>query len=125
MNGLANANEILGEEAFKPDDWRADGEYIFDDQGRRHQAFYYPVRETTALGAVVRPHERVQIEQSLKYSPHEAKKLWHSAGMAEIARWQAKEHGQCTMSFFSCSTSATRVGGQMREGSLLYATQVR
>ncbi|KAG7115017.1 Ergothioneine biosynthesis protein 1 like [Verticillium longisporum] len=93
MNGLANANEILGEEAFKPDDWRADGEYIFDDQGRRHQAFYYPVRETTALGAVVRPHERVQIEQSLKYSPHEAKKLWHSAGMAEIARWQAKEHG--------------------------------
>ncbi|KAM0279843.1 hypothetical protein ACHAQH_004394 [Verticillium albo-atrum] len=93
MNGLTNANEILGEEAFKPDDWRADGEYIFDDQGRRHQAFYYPVRETTALGAVVKPHERVQIEQSLKYSPHEAKKLWHSAGMAGISLWQAKEHG--------------------------------
>lgn len=100
LNGLDNANDILGEQAFQLEDWRVIGEFVYDEEGGRHQAFFSPVRDTHVLGSVVKPHERIQIEQSLKYSPLGARKLWNSAGMAEAARWRANEHGkQPTHSF--------------------------
>ncbi|GKT85540.1 hypothetical protein Ct61P_03390 [Colletotrichum tofieldiae] len=68
LNGLANANEILGEEAFKLSDWEVIGEYVYDEEGGRHQAFYSPVRDTYVMGTLVKQHERIQVEQSLKYS---------------------------------------------------------
>lgn len=95
LNGLVNANRILGKEVFVPADWRVIGEYVHDVDGGRHQAFYAPVREIEVLGERIQPHERVQIEQSVKYSPAEASYLWRSAGMAETYKWQndGKEHG--------------------------------
>lgn len=33
------------------------------------------------------PHERIQIEQSLKYSQAETGKLWAAAGLTEMGRW--------------------------------------
>jgi hypothetical protein len=40
------------------------------------------------MGELIQPHERIQIEQSLKFSPEEAAKLWSSAGMSEAAQWK-------------------------------------
>ncbi|OAQ87380.1 hypothetical protein VFPBJ_01420 [Purpureocillium lilacinum] len=87
LNGLAHANEIYGEQVFDVDEWTVIGEYVYDDQGGRHQAFVAPVRETTVLGSVVKARERVKIEQSLKYSKFGADTLWKAAGLVEEAVW--------------------------------------
>ncbi|KAK1962549.1 hypothetical protein LY78DRAFT_586434 [Colletotrichum sublineola] len=94
LNGLANVNEILGEEAFKLSDWEVIGEYVYDEEGGRHQAFYSPVRDTHVMGALVKQHERIQVEQSLKYSQLGAENLWNMAGLVETACWsKGNEHG--------------------------------
>ena len=94
LNGLRHANEILGEQVFVEEEWRVVGEYVFDGEGGRHQAFFAPLRDTTVLGELVRPHDRIQVEQSLKYSPAEAQRLWSCAGMREAGQWRHdKEYG--------------------------------
>ncbi|KAL2200321.1 C-type lectin protein [Corynascus similis CBS 632.67] len=94
LNGLRHANRVLGENAFVEKDWRVIGEYVYDAQGGRHQAFYAPMRDTIVMGERIQPHERIQVEQSLKYSAAEAEELWKLAGMTEIAQWRhLKEYG--------------------------------
>ncbi|KAK3318271.1 C-type lectin protein [Apodospora peruviana] len=88
LNGLHHANEVLGETTFNEQDWAVIGEYVYDGKGGRHQAFYSPVRDTIVMGELVRPHERIQVEQSLKYSPEETQQLWGRAGMTEIGQWR-------------------------------------
>ncbi|KAH8681443.1 C-type lectin protein [Xylariales sp. PMI_506] len=87
LNGLRNANKVLGSEVFKPDEWRVIGEYVYDGEGGRHQAFYSPIHDTVVLGDTIKTHERIQVEQSLKYSMDSAQKLYTAAGMVEIDRW--------------------------------------
>jgi len=71
------------------------GEYVYDIEGGRHQAFYSPIRDTTVLGETVKTHERIQVEQSLKYSKAGAERLWSAAGMSETHRWTyAQEYGE-------------------------------
>ncbi|KAK0715633.1 C-type lectin protein [Lasiosphaeris hirsuta] len=94
LNGLRHANGILGEPAFVETDWRVIGEYVFDGEGGRHQAFYAPLHNTVVMGELVRPHERIQVEESLKYSSAEAQKLWNAAGMTETSQWRhGNEYG--------------------------------
>ncbi|RDW69485.1 hypothetical protein BP6252_08505 [Coleophoma cylindrospora] len=89
LNGLVHANKILEEDVFNIDDWKVIGEYVYDDQGGRHQAFYSPVRDVQVQGISIRAGERVQVEQSLKYSAEEATQLWSASGLMEIKRWTA------------------------------------
>lgn len=97
LNGLANANQILGEEVFKLEDWRAIGEYVYDEQGGRHQAFYSPVKDVVVFGETVKAGQRIQVEQSLKYSELEAKKLWNTASLKEVDQWLlGQEYGEYT-----------------------------
>ncbi|ROW14517.1 hypothetical protein VPNG_03158 [Cytospora leucostoma] len=94
LNGLVHANRILGEEAFKLRDWRVLGEYVYDDAGGRHQAFYSPVRDVVVLGETIKANERIQVEQSLKYSQVAATKLWNMAGMTTVDQWSlGQEYG--------------------------------
>lgn len=72
---------------FNLKNWRVIGEYVYDDEGGRHQAFVAPIRSTDVLGSTIMPHERIQIEQSLKYSQAETGKLWAAAGLTEMGRW--------------------------------------
>ncbi|KAB5572344.1 C-type lectin protein [Coniochaeta sp. 2T2.1] len=88
LNGLWHANEIIGHEAFTPGDWKVIGEYVFDNEGGRHQAFYAPIRDTVVMGELIRAHERIQVEQSLKYSQAETARLWSLAGMTEVKQWK-------------------------------------
>ncbi|XXG99181.1 hypothetical protein Hte_005516 [Hypoxylon texense] len=90
-NGLAHANKILGYEAFELGDWQVIGEYVYDIEGGRHQAFYSPVRDTVVLGETIKAQERVQVEQSLKYSKEGCRNLWRSAGMIEADRWMTQD----------------------------------
>ncbi|KAK1777450.1 C-type lectin protein [Copromyces sp. CBS 386.78] len=87
LNGLRNANEILGETAFIEGDWRVIGEYVYDEEGGRHQAFYAPIRDTMVMGELIRSHDRIQVEQSVKYSKEESKRLWSKAGLEQVTEW--------------------------------------
>ncbi|KAF3767773.1 hypothetical protein M406DRAFT_288979 [Cryphonectria parasitica EP155] len=94
LNGLRNANDILEEEAFKMEDWKVIGEYVYDDEGGRHQAFYAPVRDVVVLGETIKAQERIQVEQSLKYSQLAATKLWNTASLEEVDSWMlGQEYG--------------------------------
>lgn len=71
------------------------GEYVYDDEGGRHQAFYSPVQDAVIFGDTIKAHERVQVEQSLKYSQPAATKLWNTAGLAQIDKWAlGEEYGE-------------------------------
>jgi L-histidine Nalpha-methyltransferase / hercynylcysteine S-oxide synthase len=87
LNGLDHANEILGENAFRVEDWKVIGEYIYDKDGGRHQAFYSPIRDTVVMGSLIRQHERIQVEQSLKFSRAETDRLWNLAALKEVGHW--------------------------------------
>ncbi|KAH6605386.1 hypothetical protein Trco_007093 [Trichoderma cornu-damae] len=94
LNGLTHANEILGEEAFNVEEWKVIGEYVYDVEGGRHQAFVSPLEVASVLGHIIKPHERIKIEQSLKYSDVGVDKLWKTAGLQEVARWSCNgEYG--------------------------------
>jgi len=80
---------LLGEEVFKLEDWKVIGEYAYDDQGGRHQAFYSPVRDVRFKDIQFKAGERIQVEQSLKYSAEEASQLWRLSGLLETDRWSA------------------------------------
>ncbi|KAI1852537.1 hypothetical protein JX265_012996 [Neoarthrinium moseri] len=90
LNGLVQANKVLGMEAFNLDDWQVIGEYVYDVEGGRHQAFYAPIRDVTVLGNSIKAHERVQVEQSLKYSEEGMNRLWTHAGVVETTRWMTE-----------------------------------
>lgn len=94
LNGLVHANRILNEEAFKLEDWRVIGEYVYDVEGGRHQAWYTPVRDTWALGQLIPLGERIFVERSVKYNDSETRKLWQAADMVEAGRWSiGNEYG--------------------------------
>ncbi|EKD20037.1 uncharacterized protein L3040_002286 [Drepanopeziza brunnea f. sp. 'multigermtubi'] len=89
LNGLTNANGIYNEEIFEPNDWKVIGEYVFDAEGGRHQAFCSPVHDVSVKGVQIKAGERVQIEESLKYSPEGSAQLWKASGLIEVDRMSA------------------------------------
>ncbi|KAI1196192.1 DUF323 domain protein [Nemania serpens] len=91
LNGLRHANDILGEPVFRLEDWKVIGEYVYDHEGGRHRAFYSPVRDTVVMGEVIKAHERIQVEQSFKYSKGACDRLWKSAGVLEKGRWMTDD----------------------------------
>ena len=88
LNGLKHANRLIGNEAFKEEDWEVIGEY--DADAGRHQAFYSPVRDVTFEGILIRAGERVRIEESYKYSAVQSTRLWQAAGLMPRAKFSDK-----------------------------------
>lgn len=94
LNGLTHANEVLGQEAFNVEEWQVIGEYVYDVDGGRHQAFVSPLEVASVLGHIIKPHERIKIEQSFKYSDVGLDKLFKTAGLVEVAKWSRQgEYG--------------------------------
>lgn len=91
LNGLHHANDVLGEAVFRPGAWRVIGEYVYDGEGGRHQTYYAPRRTTAVMGDLIRPHDRILIEISMKYSREEAERLWNLSGLVEVDRWSRNE----------------------------------
>ncbi|KAI9897777.1 hypothetical protein N3K66_007633 [Trichothecium roseum] len=89
LNGLAHANSIFKKDVFTLEDWRVIGEYVYDHpSGGRHQAFVSPTRDVVVLDQHIKANERIQIEQSQKYSPTGLANLLRGAGLAEVQAWQ-------------------------------------
>ncbi|KAI1265542.1 C-type lectin protein [Xylariaceae sp. FL1019] len=91
LNGLQNANRVLRETVFKAGDWKVIGEYVYDGEGGRHRAFVSPLRDVVVLGETIRAHERVQIEESVKFSQEECDSLWGAAGASEACKWMTDD----------------------------------
>ncbi|KAF2083585.1 hypothetical protein K490DRAFT_51286 [Saccharata proteae CBS 121410] len=88
LNGLKQANKLLGKEAFKDGDWEVVGE--FDQKAGRHQAFVTPIKDVIIEGVPIKSGERVRIEESYKYSAEETARLWEEVKLAEGAIWASK-----------------------------------
>jgi L-histidine Nalpha-methyltransferase / hercynylcysteine S-oxide synthase len=95
----------LEEQVFNLDDWKVIGEYVYDGEGGRHQAFYSPVKDVHYKDVYFKAGERVQVEQSLKYSAEETRQLWRASGLSEVGRWSASSEAYSTSRLLSSSPS--------------------
>ncbi|KAF4122989.1 L-histidine Nalpha-methyltransferase / hercynylcysteine S-oxide synthase [Geosmithia morbida] len=94
LNGLSHANTIFGQEIFHLPDWTVVGEYVYDKEGGRHQAFVMPLRDVEVMGHHIPRLERIKIEQSHKYSELGSSNLFKMAGLDEVDRWtRGDEYG--------------------------------
>lgn len=90
LNGLNQANLVLGGDYFVDGEW----EYIseWNEKERRHQAYYGALKDISfnhpdLRGIRVRKGERILIEYSYKFDEAESRELWAQAGLMEGARW--------------------------------------
>lgn len=91
LNGLRNANSILGKDVFNLDDWEVIGEYVFDQGSGRHQAFLSPKKDVVVDGVAIKSGERIRVEESHKYSSKDIERLWEFAGLAFGSKWATPE----------------------------------
>jgi EasF-like predicted methyltransferase len=87
LNGLAHANEILGSKDFDITYWKVFGEYRYDENGGRHVAFVSPTRDVIIDGISIIKDEKIQIEESNKFSPEETRQMFYEAGLVDGPRW--------------------------------------
>jgi EasF-like predicted methyltransferase len=101
LNGLANANRILGEDVFKKGEWTVVGEY--DELAGGHRAFYVPVTDVTFGSIKFKAGERVLVEESNKYDDEDRHRLWLQAGLSEGARWANSlgDYRMCALVFLN------------------------
>lgn len=99
LNGLNHANKLLGHTAFNLADWDAIGHY--DEEDGRHQAFVSPKKDCTIEGVHVHAGEKIRIEESYKYSPAQAQKLWQASNVIEGASWTNHSGSYSKFLFFT------------------------
>ena len=85
LNGLAHANKLMGKEVFCKNEWKVIGEY--DVEAGCHRAFVSPIRDVVVGNVVIKAGQRIQIEESYKYSLLQSTDLWHDAGLSLQARF--------------------------------------
>ncbi|KAK2736391.1 hypothetical protein FQN57_000768 [Myotisia sp. PD_48] len=85
LNGLSNANSVLGFEAFKLNEWDVLGE--FKRTEGCHKAYYVPKKDVNFQGITIKQGERIFFEQAFKYTKDEYEKVWQKAGLAPVARF--------------------------------------
>lgn len=85
MNGLANANSILGFEAFKREEWDVLG--VYDEANGCHKAYFIPRKDLTIGGLSFTKGEKIFFEQAFKYPEQDYEALWQQAGLKSTARF--------------------------------------
>jgi L-histidine Nalpha-methyltransferase / hercynylcysteine S-oxide synthase len=95
LNGLEHANHLLGSNEFDLNNWTVFGEYRYDEQGGRHVAFVSPKQDVTIDGILIRKNEKIQIEESNKFSSNEANQMFNNAGLVQGARWTNETGDYC------------------------------
>ena len=89
-NGLDHANLLLGEEAFRHEDWAIEGHY--DTEQNKHEAFYIAKRDMHIRGASIRKGEKLRFEESYKYSTAESDMLWRDAGLVSVCSYGNRDN---------------------------------
>ncbi|KIW86193.1 hypothetical protein Z517_01588 [Fonsecaea pedrosoi CBS 271.37] len=78
-NGLTHANNILGYEAFRQDEWSIEG--MYDEKQRKHQASYVALKTIKNKDFFFEKGEKIHLEDAFKYSEADRDALWHIAGL--------------------------------------------
>lgn len=98
LNGLWNANEVLGTSYFVPGEWGYVGEWNAEEG--RHQAYYEALRDIAftgeLAGVTVAKGERINVEYSYKFDTAESRQLWSQSGLMEGAQWGNPAGDYCT-----------------------------
>ena len=89
LNGLRNANKILGSQQFKTGEWEYVGEY--DAVGGRHEAWFVASEDVRICDVDFKKGQKVLVERSYKYGKPEVQELWEKAGVLEVGRWSDAE----------------------------------
>lgn len=101
LNGLVHANEVLGYEAFKLDQWTIDTSY--NETDGCHRAYYVPTQDVSINGIQLHKGDKVVFEEAYKYDVQERDHLWRRAGLINVAAlgnatddyrksWQSSPH---------------------------------
>lgn len=85
VNGLLNANRILGKSVFSPDKWEILGEY--NKREGRHEAYVSPKEEIAIGDVTIKQGEKVRLEEAYKYDKNELAQLWQFSGALEVLQW--------------------------------------
>lgn len=111
LNGLRNANKILGSEEFKEGEWEYIGEY--DAVNGRHEAWCVPLNDVEVCGIHFKKGDKILLERSYKYGKHEVEELWEKSRVVEVGRWSdpQKDYGKprrrrCNCRRTRCSSPA-------------------
>lgn len=98
LNGLWNANAVLGTPHFVPGEWEYVGEWNAEEG--RHQAYYKALRDIVFTGELagmtVTKGERINVEYSYKFDASESRMLWSQSGLMEGAQWGNSAGDYCT-----------------------------
>lgn len=97
LNGLWNANTVLGTPHFLQGDWGYVGEWNAEEG--RHQAYYEALRDVVltgeCAGIMVAKGERINIEYSYKFDVAESRLLWSQSELIEGAQWSNPAGDYC------------------------------
>lgn len=89
LNGLRNANKVLGSEEFKDGDWEYVGEY--DATEGRHEAWFVPLKDVKVCNINFKKGDKVLAERSYKYGKREVQELWERSAVVEVGHWSDPE----------------------------------
>ncbi|KAK5719410.1 hypothetical protein LTR15_007933 [Elasticomyces elasticus] len=84
-NAIPQANKQLGYEAFKPDEWRQQGEWNAAEG--KHDQYLVPVKDVCFEDVRIAEGERVYIVSSMKYDDKEKARLFRASGLTEVERY--------------------------------------
>lgn len=101
-NGLEHANQLLGSKDFNTSTWKVFGEYRYNEQGGGHVAFVSPTRDVSIDGVTIKKDEKIQIEESNKFSKEETEEMLYDAGLVLGAKWtnQAGDYGTLSRAIY-------------------------
>ncbi|KAJ6262544.1 hypothetical protein Dda_3355 [Drechslerella dactyloides] len=100
LNGLNNANSIMGHKIFDIKEWEYRGE--FDLLNQRHQAFYVAKKDITLTleePAFVKQGEKILVERSYKFLDSQATIMFENSGLAKGTSWgqEGGEYGKASV----------------------------
>ncbi|KAL9124708.1 MAG: hypothetical protein Q9217_005992, partial [Psora testacea] len=107
INGLSNANSVLGYEAFQTEEWAVIGEW---SNGCWNQNLV-PVVDVMFEGVCIKAGDRVHVVQSKKYDGDQKQQLWKAAGLKELYGWS------CTDRSFGCDPMVSMLAVEKKKGS--------
>ncbi|KAK4546669.1 hypothetical protein LTR36_001887 [Oleoguttula mirabilis] len=85
LNTLDHANDVLGYEAFKKQDWDVEGEW--DAEGGRHNQYLVPRTNVKFEDIQLEAGERVFVVHSHKYDEAEQSQLWQASKLRAVQKY--------------------------------------
>ena len=97
-NGLDHANAVLGQEAFKQEEWAVQGDYVKSDN--KHVASYVALADVEIEGFKFKKGESMPFEHAYKFAGEQSDRLWHDAALIPAAVYTdtSGNHGMLLLS---------------------------